>query len=290
MSRSLAIFQLGARLALVLAGLSSTTALAEVPAPPVSAKPAAAPVAAAAPSPEAPAVAPAAPLAAPVAAAPVAAPPIAAAPVAPVIAVTAPPAHKLSPPPPPPAVADATPSPSGDGARPRPGRSHHILGLAIDGGVPDGASATVLYRPWKFLRFGGGLLYNYIGYGVRGGVSVLPYFPIAPSLTLEAGHYFEANANARIAQFGKVPQELQPLLDRVSYTFANAQLGLEVGHPDWFVFYVRAGLSRVWFTPHGMDQVAASQASSGNTRVTVQDPNVRLGIPNVKAGFMIFFY
>ncbi|HEX9289729.1 MAG TPA: hypothetical protein VF904_09400 [Anaeromyxobacteraceae bacterium] len=171
-----------------------------------------------------------------------------------------------------------------------PGRSHHILGLAIDGGLPDGASATVLYRPWKFLRFGGGLLYNYIGYGVRGGVSVLPYFPIAPSLTLEAGHYFEANANARIAQYGSVPEELKPLLDRVSYTFANAQLGLELGHPDWFVFYVRAGLSRVWFTAHGADRVASSQGSSGNTRVTVEDPNIRLGIPNVKAGFMLFFY
>jgi len=201
----------------------------------------------------------------------------------------------LSPPPPPPsppaaAAAPAAPPTALAGAKPLPGRSHHILGLAMDGGLPDGASATLLYRPWKFLRFGGGLLYNYIGYGVRGGVSVLPYFPIAPSLTLEAGHYFEANANARVAQYGSVPDELKPLLERVSYTFANAQLGLELGHPDWFVFYVRAGLSRVWFTAHGADRVASSQGSSGNTRVTVEDPNIRLGIPNVKAGFMLFFY
>src|SRR5690242_6479404 len=37
------------------------------------------------------------------------------------------------------------------------GRSHHILGLSVDAGVPDGASATVLYRPWKYVRFGGGM-------------------------------------------------------------------------------------------------------------------------------------
>ena len=275
---------------------AAAPASAAVAAPAPAMAPAAAPALAPAPA-EASAPAPVAAMAVPAAAANVAPDATAAVPPAPA-ASAATPQRGLSPPPPPPPppVAAAAPAPSpppttaSAGARPLPGRSHHILGLAIDGGLPDGASATVLYRPWKFLRFGGGLLYNYIGYGVRGGVSVLPYFPIAPSLTLEAGHYFEANANARIAQYGSVPEELKPLLERVSYTFANAQLGLELGHPDWFVFYVRAGLSRVWFTAHGADRVASSQGSSGNTRVTVEDPNIRLGIPNVKAGFMLFFY
>ncbi len=270
-------------------------ASAAVAAPAPAMAPAAAPALAPAPA-EASAPAPAAAMAVPAAAANVAPDATAAVPPAPAASAATPqPGLSPPPPPPPPPVATAAPAPSppptaSAGARPLPGRSHHILGLAMDGGLPDGASATVLYRPWKFLRFGGGLLYNYIGYGVRGGVSMLPYFPIAPSLTLEAGHYFEANANARIAQYGSVPEELKPLLERVSYTFANAQLGLELGHPDWFVFYVRAGLSRVWFTAHGADRVASSQGSSGNTRVTVEDPNIRLGIPNVKAGFMLFFY
>jgi len=173
---------------------------------------------------------------------------------------------------------------------PRPaaplGRRRHIIGLELDAGVPDGASATVLYRPWKYVRFGGGLLYNYVGYGVRGGVSVLPYFPIAPSLTLEVGHYFEADASKKLAKFVDVGDDLEPMLKRVGYTFANAQLGLEIGHPDWFVFFVRAGISRVWLSVHDAQQ----GLSSASDLKTLDDPSIRLGIPNAKVGFMIFFY
>lgn len=201
-------------------------------------------------------------------------------------------AERLSPP----TVAAAAPvllPPPGPAApleAPRPaaplGRRRHIIGLELDGGVPDGASATLLYRPWSYVRFGGGLLYNYAGYGVRGGVSVLPYFPIAPSLTLEVGHYFEADASAKVAKFVHVDDNLKPMLQRIGYTFANAQLGLEIGHPDWFVFFVRAGISRVWVSVHDAQQAL----SSTSNLKTLDDPSIRLGIPNAKVGFMIFFY
>ncbi len=167
-----------------------------------------------------------------------------------------------------------------------PGRRHHIIGLELDAGVPDGASATLLYRPWRYVRLGGGLLYDYVGYGVRGGVSVLPYFPIAPSLTLEVGHYFEADASAKVARFVHVDDSLKPMLKHIGYTFANAQLGLEIGHPDWFVFFVRAGISRVWLNVHDAQQALSSSSSLK----TLDDPSIRLGIPNAKVGFMIFFY
>jgi hypothetical protein len=195
--------------------------------------------------------------------------------------------------PPPAALAARTPAAAPSSveapasAAPR-ARSHHVLGLSLDAGVPDGASATILYRPWRYLRFGGGMLYNYVGYGVVGSVSVLPYFPIAPSLTLEAGHLFESNANARISQFTTVDDNLKPLLQRVGYTFVNAQVGLEFGHPNWFVFFVRGGLSRVWLSSSDADKVVVT--NSDGTRVTFANPSARLGIPTVKAGFMIFFY
>ena len=164
-----------------------------------------------------------------------------------------------------------------------------MLGLSLDAGVPDGASATVLYRPWRYVRFGGGMLYNYVGYGALGSVSVLPYFPVAPSLTLEAGHYFEANAASRISQFTHVDDNLKPLLQRVGYTFVNAQLGLEFGHPNWFGFFVRGGLSRVWLSSSGASQ--ASITTSNGTRITFPaDPSARLGIPTAKLGLMFFFY
>lgn len=193
---------------------------------------------------------------------------------------------------PPPAVTARTPA-TAPGIVEAPlsaerGRSHHVLGLSLDAGLPDGASATLLYRPWKYLRFGGGVLYNYVGYGVMGSVSVLPYFPIAPSLTLEAGHFFDANASARISQFTTVDDNLKPLLQRVGYTFANAHLGLELGHPNWFVLFVRGGLSRVWLSSSDAQKVVVT--GSDGSRVTFDNPSARLGIPTVKAGFMVFFY
>ncbi|GEJ56051.1 hypothetical protein [Anaeromyxobacter diazotrophicus] len=170
------------------------------------------------------------------------------------------------------------------------GRRRHILGLQLDGGVPDGAAATVIYRPLNFLRLGGGLLYNSAGYGVRGGVTVAPYFPIAPSLTLEAGHYFNANAASAVARYTHVSDAVRPLLQDVGYTFAEASIGLELGHPDWFVFFVRGGLSHVWTSVKNAN-AAAQQITSGSAKVTYfGDPNVELNIPDVKVGFLFFFY
>jgi hypothetical protein len=149
----------------------------------------------------------------------------------------------------------------------------------------------VLYRPLKFLRVEGGALYNYVGFGVRGGVTVLPHYWIAPSLTLEAGHYFEADASSKISRFVTIPDDLKPFLQRIGYTFASAQIGLEVGHPDWFVFFVRAGLSRVWLNVRNAQQGLSSATGAGEARVTsIADPGVRLGVPSAKVGFMVFFY
>jgi hypothetical protein len=171
------------------------------------------------------------------------------------------------------------------------GRKHDVLGLQLDLGVPDIGGVSLLYRPLKWMRFEGGMLYNTAGYGVRGGVSVLPYFPIAPSLTLEAGHYFDSNVYARVSQYTTVNDDLRPLLEKVGYTFVNAQVGLELGHPNVFVFFVRAGVSKVWLSVHNAAAAASSSSSSASGKVVVmEDPTVRLGIPNVKLGFMIYFW
>jgi hypothetical protein len=182
--------------------------------------------------------------------------------------------------PPPPATAVSTP----------PARTHRLLGLQLDGGFPDFAAVSVLYRPWRWVRLSGGMLYDYAGYGVRAGVAVVPYFPIAPSLNLEVGRLFEANAAAAISKHAELPDDVRPLLERFGYTFANAQLGLEIGHHNWFVFFVRAGISRIWLTVHNTGAAAQAAAGDASTRVTASDTQVRLGVPSAKAGFMIFFW
>ena len=165
------------------------------------------------------------------------------------------------------------------------------FGIAVDAGLPDFAGATLLYRPLKFVRLGGALLYDYVGYGVRGGVTILPYFAIAPSLSVEAGHFFETNAAAKLEQRGvTIDANVRPVLERFGYTFANAQVGLEIGHPNWFVFYVRAGITRLWYTARGASQVAAAQQGSSTTRVTIADPSLRAQFPEAKVGFLFFIH
>ena len=166
------------------------------------------------------------------------------------------------------------------------------FGIALDAGVPDFAAATLLYRPWKYVRLGGALLYDYVGYGVRGGVTILPYFAIAPSLTVEAGHYFETNAAAKLEQRGiAIDASVRPVLERFGYTFANAQVGLEIGHPNWFVFYVRAGITRLWYTARGASDAAQAQVDAGSTtRVTIADPSLRAQFPEAKVGLLFFIH
>jgi hypothetical protein len=171
------------------------------------------------------------------------------------------------------------------------GRRRHILGLQLDAGVPDVTGVSVIYRPWSYVRFNGGMLYNLAGYGVRGGASIQPYFPIAPSLNVEAGHYFGANVFKKISSYTSVDENLRPMLSDVGYTFVNASLGLELGHPDWFVFFIRGGLSKVWLTVKNANaSLPAAKAGSDFSISSMTDPTVKLGIPNVKLGFMLFFY
>jgi len=178
-------------------------------------------------------------------------------------------------------------SPASPAPTDAPKRIHH-LGVELDAGVPDGAGLSVLYRPWKFARVELGMLYNYVGFGIRGGVSVVVPYYIAPSLTFEAGHYFDGNASGK---FSGVPDDVKPMLEQVGYTFISGQLGLEMGHPNWFVFFVRAGISRLWLTVHNVEKAAASKANSSDFTVkSANDLSVRLGIPNAKVGFMVYFY
>ena len=62
-----------------------------------------------------------------------------------------------------------------------------------------------------------------ISKGVRAGATLLP-FGSGPSATLEAGHYFEGDANGLAQRFAG-PTFSSALLERVGYDYANAHLG-----------------------------------------------------------------
>lgn len=168
-----------------------------------------------------------------------------------------------------------------------------MFGVMADAGLPDGANGSLVFRPLSWLRAHGGGGYNMISKGVRAGVSLIP-FGSGPSATLEAGHYFEGDANGLARRFAGASFQ-SALLERVGYDYANAHLGLDFGSRR-VTFFIHGGMSYVRANIHNVDSVIAAEAAangadSGTTEVSVkQDPIVRAWFPSVKLGLIVYLW
>lgn len=164
------------------------------------------------------------------------------------------------------------------------------LGLQLDAGAPDGAGLGLLFRPWWWVRLNGGLAYDYLGLGVRGGVSLVPvHWAVTPSLNLDYGHYFSGDATRFSSN--ATPAE-QDLLRHAAYDFASAQLGLEFGSQRRFAFYVRGGIAYVTGSASASQGTAllAENLPSGYTGTANGDVTLRALIPCVSLGFLVYVY
>jgi hypothetical protein len=156
------------------------------------------------------------------------------------------------------------------------------FGAMVDVGFPDGANASLVYRPFYWLRAHGGLGYNLISHGVRAGASIVPLPSwFSPSLTLEAGHYFEGDANAMVRRFD-ADHEDSALLERVGYTYANAQVGLNFGS-KWATFYIQGGITFLNGSIHGISEQLDGQQPESTTvqdeaQVSAQFVSARVGV------------
>jgi hypothetical protein len=167
-----------------------------------------------------------------------------------------------------------------------------ILGLQIDAGVPDGAQAALVLRPWKVVRFSLGGGYNMISKGVRGGLSILP-FGRGPSLSVEAGRFFEGDANAAARKYMSGFEDIA-ILQRVGYDFANAHLGLDFGYQR-VTFFIHGGMSYLrgkirdanqFFTDPSID----GMNSDGVSVKIKQDPTVVAIGPSAKIGLIVYLW
>jgi hypothetical protein len=162
----------------------------------------------------------------------------------------------------------------------------------VDAGLPDGANASLVLRPFSWLRAHGGGGYNMISKGVRIGATLLP-FGSGPSATLEAGHYIDGDANGLAQRFAG-SSFASPLLERVGYDYANAHLGLDFGSRR-VTFYIHGGMSYVRADVHNLDSVVASTASmnggNGSTEISIaKDPTVRAWFPSAKLGLIVYLW
>jgi hypothetical protein len=163
----------------------------------------------------------------------------------------------------------------------------HHFGLLADGGAPGGAGLAGVFRPWHFLRVEGGVNWNYVSYGLRGGVTVIPFeWGLTPTLHLEGGHFFPGDASRFTAQAGA-----KILLGHVPEDYWAASLGLEFGSQQRFVFFLRAGLSWVRTEASNIAQaIAADNQGSTTTVKSAGNVSILLQVPTVSAGVLLFLF
>lgn len=161
------------------------------------------------------------------------------------------------------------------------------FGLAMDAGIPDGAGVSAVVRPLEWLRFHAGATSNYFGTGVRGGVSLVPfYFGVTPALTVEGGHYFNADLSTVVEAAG-IPFG-SSLLSDVTYDYVNGHLGVEVGSPRRFVFYLRAGLSALQIQLHSFEE--GLRSATQDDTIDAQAAKLSVVTPSAKLGFIVYLF
>ena len=166
-----------------------------------------------------------------------------------------------------------------------------ILGLTIDGGFPDGLALSALLRPVRPLRLDAGVTYNIIGFGVRGGVTFIPFrSAIAPVLRGEYGHTFDGDATGLVGHFSTLTDAERILLRNVSYDYASLQLGLEFGASDRFVFFARGGVAWFWTTVQHFQDAAQAAQGGGQTVSEAADPHVHGTVPTATLGVLFYFW
>lgn len=164
--------------------------------------------------------------------------------------------------------------------------SAHDLGVMLDAGIPDGANASLVYRPWKFLRLAAGGGTNLIAPGVRAGVSLI--LPGGISGSAEYGHYFDGDANGIWRSISGHPDADVPSLHKVGYDYQNLHAGFEFG-PSWMNFYIHAGMSHISGQVHDLG-ATLTKASSGDGTVTfMTDPTVSVWSVSARMGLVVYF-
>jgi hypothetical protein len=168
----------------------------------------------------------------------------------------------------------------------REAKSFPRWGLSVEAGFPEGAAVSLVYRPVSQVRLWAGPAWSVIAFGAQAGVTLVPWhLGLSPILSLEGGRYFSPDARFLARNASGVPEEIEPLLKDVSYDYAAAHVGLELGTRDAFALSLRVGLAYVAIDAKGR---ATSTDASGTT-VTFVDPRVRGTLPSVKLGLQLWF-
>jgi hypothetical protein len=156
----------------------------------------------------------------------------------------------------------------------------NLIGVQLDVGAPDGIAPSLVFSPFLyFIKIPVSVTTNCFGLGWRAGVTLDPVkWALGPSYTLEYGAYKSLNLR------GVTGEEKLPL---VNYSYLNNHLGLEIGNPNGFRFFLRGGFSYIWANTKELEAFINDKQTK--TTVTSGELNVEGWIPSAKLGFSVMF-
>ncbi len=150
----------------------------------------------------------------------------------------------------------------------------------------------MVLRALPFLRIGLGATVggagNLSGAGIRGSLDVVPFrATVSPTLDLEAGRTYDADASGLAERaLGLRPADAAAFR-HVGYDYVAGQVGLEIGAPDRWAAFLRAGLGYVSSSTPAL--ATAVQRANPGFVVVGTDPSIRMVLPSAKLGLVAFF-
>jgi hypothetical protein len=173
--------------------------------------------------------------------------------------------------------------------------SPHLLGVATDIGLPDGANLGLVVRPTSWIRLNAAGGTNSASLGFRGGVTAIPhwFWRIGPSFTLEAGYCRVGNVNGLLRNFFQVPSWMKDYAQQAGYTYYNAHLGIEFGRRN-ITGFIHVGGSYIDGTVRTPNSVSVPSTTPGVSTdsaqlILGQDAKVRAYTISAKAGLIVYF-
>lgn len=160
-----------------------------------------------------------------------------------------------------------------------------LFGLQLGAGLPDGLALSATLRPLTpYLRLHAGLSWNYFGLGLNGGATVLPlHARFTPTFTVEGGTYFAADWSSALDRV-HIPDAYKDAARSAGMSYFALLGGFETGDPDGFVFFLRAGVTRLWYS-----LAPVEGAPAGSSTLSISGSSVAAWAPAAVLGFALHF-
>jgi hypothetical protein len=159
------------------------------------------------------------------------------------------------------------------------------VGVMADVGAPDGATASVVYRPLRAVRLHAGVGHNLVSTGQRVGVTLVPFRSwVTPTLSIDHGRYPEGDARSLVRSVVGDGMATASLFERVGYEYTNGHVGLELGRKR-ATLYVHLGVSRL---AGDLGGGTTAMTSDEDVTVTIGDSHVSMWTVSGRMGVILY--